>query len=399
MDPHTGEILALANWPTLQSQRVPGVAGHRPPQPRRPGSLRAGIDVQDRHGLGRARGEAWSTRRTDRRQPGTSSSAAGRSTTCTRTACCRSPTSSSSRATSARSRSGCGSDPNGWAATSAASGSDRRSRRDFRGESPGIVWNPARLDDSALASVSMGYQVGVTPLQMAAAVSSIANGGELIEPRVVRAVITRWPTIGGAAARCSAAPYLRRHRRRADRDHGRGRRARHGEGRADSGFHDRRQDRHGGQARQRPLLEVRLQRLVRRVRAVAQAGVHHHRRHRLAAATATTAASPRRSSSGSPRPRCATGRRADHQSPRRRSWSRVREGGAGSRAVRARMPRPAIADARSRRADVDAAICAGLSAREALRMLTRLGVAARMTGDGFVVDRSARRRATPIDQR
>jgi membrane peptidoglycan carboxypeptidase len=35
----------------------------------------------------------------------------------------------------------------------------------------------------------MGYQVGVTPLQMAAAVSSVANGGELLEPRVVRAVI------------------------------------------------------------------------------------------------------------------------------------------------------------------------------------------------------------------
>ena len=35
----------------------------------------------------------------------------------------------------------------------------------------------------------MGYQVGVTPMQMAAAASSIANGGTLIEPRVVRAVI------------------------------------------------------------------------------------------------------------------------------------------------------------------------------------------------------------------
>jgi len=34
----------------------------------------------------------------------------------------------------------------------------------------------------------MGYQVGVTPLQMAAAVSSVANGGEYVEPRVVRAV-------------------------------------------------------------------------------------------------------------------------------------------------------------------------------------------------------------------
>ena len=34
----------------------------------------------------------------------------------------------------------------------------------------------------------MGYQVGVTPLQMVAAVSAVANGGEYVEPRVVRAV-------------------------------------------------------------------------------------------------------------------------------------------------------------------------------------------------------------------
>ena len=59
---------------------------------------------------------------------------------------------------------------------------------DFPGESPGIVWNPAKWTESALASVSMGYQVGVTPLQMVTAVSSVANGGELVEPRVIRAV-------------------------------------------------------------------------------------------------------------------------------------------------------------------------------------------------------------------
>ncbi|HET8773710.1 MAG TPA: penicillin-binding protein 2, partial [Thermoanaerobaculia bacterium] len=60
---------------------------------------------------------------------------------------------------------------------------------DFRGENPGIVWAPSTLDASALASMSMGYQVSVTPLQMAAAVSSVANGGSLVEPRVVRAFI------------------------------------------------------------------------------------------------------------------------------------------------------------------------------------------------------------------
>jgi cell division protein FtsI/penicillin-binding protein 2 len=57
------------------------------------------------------------------------------------------------------------------------------------GESAGIVWDAARLNDSALASVSMGYQVGVTPLQMVTAVSAVANGGELLEPHLVRAVI------------------------------------------------------------------------------------------------------------------------------------------------------------------------------------------------------------------
>ena len=60
---------------------------------------------------------------------------------------------------------------------------------DFRGESPGIVWASSTLTDSALASVSMGYQIGVTPLQMASAVSAVANGGDLLQPRVVRAVI------------------------------------------------------------------------------------------------------------------------------------------------------------------------------------------------------------------
>ena len=60
---------------------------------------------------------------------------------------------------------------------------------DFPGETTGILWDPAKLDDSALASMSMGYQVGVTPLQMVAAVSSVANGGNLIQPRVVRALI------------------------------------------------------------------------------------------------------------------------------------------------------------------------------------------------------------------
>jgi cell division protein FtsI (penicillin-binding protein 3) len=69
-------------------------------------------------------------------------------------------------------------------------GFGQRSSPDFPAENAGIIWDPAKLTPSALASVSMGYQVAVTPLQMAAALSSIANRGELIQPRLVRAVIT-----------------------------------------------------------------------------------------------------------------------------------------------------------------------------------------------------------------
>ena len=67
-------------------------------------------------------------------------------------------------------------------------GFGRPASPDFPGESPGIVWSASKWTQSALASVSMGYQVGVTPLQMVTAVSSVANHGELVEPRVIRAV-------------------------------------------------------------------------------------------------------------------------------------------------------------------------------------------------------------------
>jgi membrane peptidoglycan carboxypeptidase len=67
-------------------------------------------------------------------------------------------------------------------------GFGRQVSPDFPSENAGIVWSPEKWTESALASVSMGYQVAVTPLQMVAAVSSVANSGQYIEPRVVRAV-------------------------------------------------------------------------------------------------------------------------------------------------------------------------------------------------------------------
>jgi cell division protein FtsI/penicillin-binding protein 2 len=74
---------------------------------------------------------------------------------------------------------------------------------DFPGESPGILWSPAKLNDSGIASMSMGYQVGVTPLQMTAAMNAVANGGTWIEPRIVRAT-TR------DGVRTKVEPHVRR---------------------------------------------------------------------------------------------------------------------------------------------------------------------------------------------
>ena len=65
----------------------------------------------------------------------------------------------------------------------------KASKPDFGGESRGIVFHPSQLNQSAVASVSMGYNVSVTPLQMAAAFNVVATGGELVQPRVVKGVI------------------------------------------------------------------------------------------------------------------------------------------------------------------------------------------------------------------
>jgi cell division protein FtsI (penicillin-binding protein 3) len=61
---------------------------------------------------------------------------------------------------------------------------------DFVGQSRGIVPPTAGLRDSDLARVSIGYTIAVTPLQMAAAMNAVANGGDLLEPRLVRALLS-----------------------------------------------------------------------------------------------------------------------------------------------------------------------------------------------------------------
>ena len=161
-------------------------------------------------------------------------------------------------------------------------GFGRPTSPDFPGESPGILWSPDRLNESGLASMAMGYQVGVTPLQMVAAMNAVANGGTWIQPRIVRAVTrdgvrTR---VEPKAVRRVISPETVQQMLPDPRSGGR---ARDREARARVRIHRRRQDRHCRQARERPLRRIDAERVVPRLRAVASSGVDGHRDDRYAA--------------------------------------------------------------------------------------------------------------------
>jgi cell division protein FtsI (penicillin-binding protein 3) len=59
----------------------------------------------------------------------------------------------------------------------------------FPGETGGIVPPLASWSAATLATVAYGQGVSVTPLQMATVYATIANGGEYVEPRLVRGTV------------------------------------------------------------------------------------------------------------------------------------------------------------------------------------------------------------------
>jgi cell division protein FtsI (penicillin-binding protein 3) len=59
------------------------------------------------------------------------------------------------------------------------------------GESRGQLRSPARWSGLSLASISIGQEVSVTGVQLLAAFGAIANGGRLMQPHVVRALLDR----------------------------------------------------------------------------------------------------------------------------------------------------------------------------------------------------------------
>jgi len=69
-------------------------------------------------------------------------------------------------------------------------GFGRRSGVDLPGEETGLLRPTSQWSKLSIGAMSIGQEVGVTPLQMIRAVAAIANGGYLVRPFVVRRVIS-----------------------------------------------------------------------------------------------------------------------------------------------------------------------------------------------------------------
>jgi stage V sporulation protein D (sporulation-specific penicillin-binding protein) len=61
---------------------------------------------------------------------------------------------------------------------------------DFPGEAKGIIPPLARIKNVELATIGFGQGISITPIQLLSALSAIANGGELVQPRLVKEIRT-----------------------------------------------------------------------------------------------------------------------------------------------------------------------------------------------------------------
>lgn len=62
----------------------------------------------------------------------------------------------------------------------------RQTGVELPGEDPGLLFSPKKWDKLTRESIAQGYAVMVTPLQLARAMAVYANGGHLVRPRIVK---------------------------------------------------------------------------------------------------------------------------------------------------------------------------------------------------------------------
>src|SRR5271170_7796994 len=77
---------------------------------------------------------------------------------------------------------------------------------DMPGESRGLLHRLEHWTPISIGAVSMGQEVGVTPIQLIAAVSAIANGGTLYKPHVVAELRRGEQVLPGEGALAAAEP-------------------------------------------------------------------------------------------------------------------------------------------------------------------------------------------------
>jgi cell division protein FtsI (penicillin-binding protein 3) len=70
-----------------------------------------------------------------------------------------------------------------------AFGFGKKTGVDFPGESPGQIKDHRDWSGVSLGSISIGQEIGVTPIQMASAYAALANGGILLKPYIVSEII------------------------------------------------------------------------------------------------------------------------------------------------------------------------------------------------------------------
>jgi stage V sporulation protein D (sporulation-specific penicillin-binding protein) len=70
-----------------------------------------------------------------------------------------------------------------------AFGFEEKSGIKLNGEALGLVKEPENMKDVDLVTQSFGQGIAITPIQLVTAVSAITNGGELLEPRIVKQLI------------------------------------------------------------------------------------------------------------------------------------------------------------------------------------------------------------------
>ncbi len=58
----------------------------------------------------------------------------------------------------------------------------------YPSEAPGILHEPATWSAQSQASLAIGYELAVTPIQLATAYAALANGGRLLEPALIREI-------------------------------------------------------------------------------------------------------------------------------------------------------------------------------------------------------------------